>query len=164
MANDDRPNGFSWACNLAGGTGGPITKRYIQKTSTQITKGDWVIWDDSTGTVDIAVSSSPALLGVACETSAASSSAGDTLLVIPAFPWYLFVGQTSGTMSQALIGDYADIEGATGVMEINENATTESVLVMQELEDSYNNTLADANARLLVTVSKSDYLHIGAEL
>ena len=40
----------------------------------------------------------------------------------------VFEGQCSGDSAANLVGTAVDIEGATGVMEVNEDATTEDVI------------------------------------
>lgn len=155
MANVDNANGFSWAGNLLGGNIGPLTMAYPQKNGTTITIGDFVIFGSGQGYVDIAVSTSPQLLGVAAQTQTATAATEDILVVVARYG-DLFEGQCEGTPTQASVGLECDIIGATGAMEIDENATVEDVIQIVRLVDDGNNAMG-ANARMLVTVIRSDF-------
>jgi len=159
MANVDNPNGFWFDYSMTGHS--ELAKGNIYKgaAALAITRGDAVIEDGSTaGKVDIALSNSGLLLGVSAETSswtAAQALAGDDILFYPAVPWLVFNGQCSGTY--ALTSRYAacDIEGTTGIMEVNENATTENVISIIG-EDP--NTAIGANSRVKFVIIRSSYL------
>ena len=125
MANSDIPNGFSVSSNQYGQD---AVKHYPVAASQTIAKGDAVIL--VAGLVQIAVLTSPQLFGVADSdiTTSGSVTRDDTVAVTVALPGIVFEGQASGSTVASLIGTACDIEGATGIMEVNENATTEDVL------------------------------------
>jgi len=152
MANNDNPNGFSFRKNGQGGTT-PLILTGIVATSQTIAKGDAIIL--ASGLIQIAVATSGQLYGIANE-SIVSSAAGATMTFIPAAPGYIFSGQGSGTPTQAMLGTAVDIEGATGVMEINENAVVEKVIQLVGVDPDVENALG-ANARMLFTVARSQY-------
>jgi len=153
MANYDNPNGFRFVKSLVGGTNTPERLRYTVTTGQTIAKGDAVI--AASGLVSVAASNSGTILGVADE-SVTTAAAGTKIDIIPALPWYVFEGQCSGTYSDAVRFTTVDIEGTTGIMEINENATTEQVArVIGELGDP-NNSIG-ANSRVLFTWVRSDF-------
>jgi hypothetical protein len=122
MANADRPVGFTPAedCPYYPPKPWPVVG------SAAIAKGDMVTLN-SDGYVCIDITG--AQLGVADSSVTASSSAGDTIMVFDN-PNQIFQGQCSG--DGALADPYTtrsaaacfDIEGTTGIMEINENATS----------------------------------------
>ena len=128
MANADRPVGFT----VAEGQPYFAPKPYVTAASETIAIGDMVSLD-SAGRVTIATSSTAIglYLGVAAS-SVTSSSAGDEILVYDN-PATIFQGQCSG--DGALTDPYTtrslaacfDIEGTTGIMEINEDSTTYDV-------------------------------------
>ena len=110
---------------------GPSTiESFGAKAGETIAKGDLVCIDASTGYVDIATAIDTSLLGVAVS-DVSSATAGDEILV-ETNPMAVFVATCSGTSSQALVGDYLDIEGTTGAMYINENASTYGVVQLLE--------------------------------
>lgn len=126
MANPDKPNGFTYVRSLTGQMA-PVSLAVA--ASQTIVKGDAVI-DNGSGLVAIALLTSGAILGVAAEpitTDGSPTRADDRLLVYPAMDDAVFEGQVSGSSTAGLLFTDVDIEGATGVMEINENATAEQV-------------------------------------
>lgn len=145
MANLDNPNGFSaisgfeestheWTVNSAG-------------TAT-IKKGDAVII--SQGYACIAASSSGSLLGIAAGPSDETTSAQGKVLVHDDYRT-IFEGQVSGTATLAMRGKVCDIEGTTGIMEINEDATTESVVQIIAFTPG---TEIGANSRVQFRINK----------
>ena len=153
MANVDNPRGFEWVSNLYGGTGGPQVLKLKTANTQTIAAGDAVIL--ASGYVSIALSDSDTILGVAAS-AVTSSSEGDDIWVIPAMPGYLFRAQCSGTLSQALLLGPADIEGATGVMEVNEDANVEDVLQIVDLDRSERNSIG-ANSDVIVRFIRSEF-------
>jgi len=152
MANYDNPNGFRWVKSLSG-RNKPIIESQTITTGQTIAAGDAVII--ASGLLSIAEATSGLIHGVAIE-SVTTSAAGATLLYIPALPTEVFEGQCSGTYTAAIRYTAVDIEGTTGVMEINENATDEAVAqVIGELGDP-NNSIG-ANTRVLFTFVRSSY-------
>ena len=152
MANADIPNGFRYKSGAAGGQ--PVIKTKTVATSQTIAEGDAVILNAS-GLVEIAVATSGQIYGVA-HTSCSSAAAGTQIQIIPAVRTYVFEGQCSGTLTQAIIGTAVDIEGTTGIMEINENTTVEQVALVLELAPDVENTLG-ANSRVLFSWVRSQY-------
>lgn len=161
MANVDNPNGFRLDYSEAGHA--ELVKGDIYKgaAALTITMGDAVIEDATTaGKVDIALSSSGLLLGVSAQTSvwtAAQALVGDDILFYPAVPWLVFNGQCDTGTAYALTDIYSahDILGATGIMEINLGATTESVIYIVGADP---NTAVGANARLKFKIIRSSYM------
>jgi hypothetical protein len=150
MANVDRPNG---ARVVPFGRTIPTVRRQL-KIGVSVVPGDWLIML-SNGTVDIALSTSAALYGVA-QTPVVGSAALEDIDLVPALKDLVFEMQCSGTYSPVNAGEVCDIEGATGVMEANENAQSTGVLQIVGLANEIDNA-AGANARILVTVAKSQW-------
>jgi hypothetical protein len=153
MANKDYPNGFKWVK-------GPLIRNHYQvNTSQGIKKGDMVVL--SSGKVSLAASNSGALLGVAdaAKTTGGSVTAADTIEVICGAEGTVFQGQCSGNSAVALIGTDVDIEGTTGIMEVDENATTEQVIRVVEIPDTTDlgvNALG-ANGRVNFIIKRSQF-------
>jgi hypothetical protein len=158
MANVDNPNGFYLDYSMAGHAELVAGNIYKAAAAVTITRGDAVIEDAATaGKTDIALSNSGLLLGVADEThawTAAEALVGDDVLFYPAVPWLVFNGQCSGTYALTLRYQGCDIEGATGIMEVNENAAAESVIYIIG-EDP--NTEIGLNSRVKFIVIRSSY-------
>lgn len=152
MANPDRPAGFI-AVQPQGQTL-PMYE-YMTKSNLSLAPGDAVILL-SGGTVDIATSSSTGILGVCQSKITAVSATQQKVLVVPALPHIVFAGQCSGTYSPVNAGESVDIEGTTGIMEINEDAQSTGVARIVGLEKSEGNA-AGANARVLFTWAKSQF-------
>lgn len=122
MPNADKPNGFAPAYTLSGG---PPAIVWLPVATTQtLAKGDAVTF--SSGQITIATSSSGTIAGVMSAPSVLAT-ANTNVPVYVADSNTVFVGQCSGDSAIALIGTSVDIEGTTGIMEVNENATTEKV-------------------------------------
>ena len=154
MANTDNPNGFV-ALNASGGSVQPKIVAYKTAASQTIAAGDWVILN-ADGDVNIALSNSAALLGVAVGAVTTTASDEQTeILVYVADKNTIFEGQCSGTYSAALRGDFVDIEGATGIMEVNEDAG--STKVIQLINENTSDEIG-ANTRVRVQVVLSQYL------
>lgn len=153
MANVDNARGFEFVGNMYGGTGGPRTMLYKTADAQTIKAGDAVIL--ASGYVSIALANSPLILGVAAS-SVTASAEGDDIWVIPAMPGYLFRAQCSGTLTQALLLSEADIEGATGVMEVNEDASVEDVVQIVDIDRSEKNALG-ANADVIVRFIRTNF-------
>jgi len=165
MANVDNPNGFYLDYSMTGHSELVTGDIYKAAAALTITAGDAVIEDASTaGKVDIAASNSGLLLGVSAETNAwtaAQALAGDDILFYPAVPWLVFNGQCSGTYALTKRYYACDIEGSTGAMEVNEDATTESVIYIIG-EDP--NSAIGANTRVKFTIIRSSYVPLLAAL
>ena len=156
MANTDIPNGFKVEHNQYGQA---AVVHFPMAASKTITKGDAVIL--ASGLATIGVATSPQLLGIAAEsktTTATVTRTGDTLAVVVALPGIVFSGQCSGDSAANLVGTACDIEGATGVMEVNENATTEDVIQIVGLSSDKSNDLTlGTNDRVEFIILRSAY-------
>lgn len=126
MANKDIPNGFSFVRSLTGQQA-PLSGALAANQT--IAKGDALII--SSGLIAIALATSGLIWGVAAEDAVSGASPSrddDRIAFYPAVPGNIFEGQVSGTSAATSIGAEADIEGATGIMEINEDASVEDVV------------------------------------
>lgn len=121
MANIDNPNGFKvYQCSWPS----VPTFREILKSGVTVAKGDAIIWGTD-GYLDIATASSASIAGVSDE--ALTGDGSKYLKFTPTLPGILWEAQCSGTGAQTDIGETVDIEGTTGIMEINENANSVNV-------------------------------------
>lgn len=131
MANTDIPNGFL-----------PTNKYDSPKMTTYSTTGGIkrrdMVYLTTAGTVAIATASTTAVLGVAAGTVPAGAN-GNTTDDIQVWddPDQEFVGQTSGTgAGMADVHDTStaanafDIEGTTGIMEINEDSSAHDICMI----------------------------------
>lgn len=153
MANYDNPNGFRPAKSLIGGSNTIEALKMQAASGATIAVGDAVII--SSGYIAIALSNSSLIHGVAAS-SVSSATEGDEILVWPATPWNVFEGQCSGTYAVTMRGTAVDIEGTTGIMEIDENATTEKVAQIIGESGDPNNSVG-ANSRVLFTFVRSSF-------
>ena len=131
MANKDVRNGFSFVRSLSGQQA-PLSGALA--ASQTIAKGDALII--SSGLIEIALATSALIWGVAAEDASSGASItreDDRIAFYPAAPGYIFEGQCSGITSATTVGSQADIEGATGVMEINADASVEDVVLIHAL-------------------------------
>jgi hypothetical protein len=101
--------------------------------------------------MQIAIVTSGALRGVAAQDVATSAVVAD-LWYYPALPWLVFEGQCSGTYATTIASTAVDIEGTTGIMEVNENATTEAVI---HIISANPNTEIGANSRVYFYIFRS---------
>ena len=145
MANPDRPRGF-W---IADARQNPTANEYQTAAAQTIAVGDAVLLDGS-GQVTIALATSGTLLGVA-STSVSASSAGDAINIYDN-PETEFAVQCSGSFALTDLGVECDLEGTTGVMECNENASTYSVLRIVGYDPA---TAVGANAVVYVRIAKA---------
>ena len=143
-ANLDAPQGFK-PVDINGASKSRLHETAASQT---IAKGDAVIMN-SAGQIEIALSSSGTLLGVA-GSAVTSSSAGDDIWVYDD-PNQVFEGQCSGTYAITINSTFVDIEGTTGIMEINENASTEKVIQVLHMDP---NSSVGANARVYFNIVK----------
>lgn len=140
MANNDNPNGFKpFSAN-------PRIGKY--NAGGTFAKGDMVMF--ASGVVVIHDAASKLALGVA----ASSGANGEPCLVYDD-PETVFIGQCSGTHAFASHdGTLMDIEGTTGVQEINENATTANTVMCLRQELVPGSMETGANARVLFTIAE----------
>jgi hypothetical protein len=164
MANVNNPNGFYLDYSMVGHSELVQGDIYKAGAALTITRGDAVIEDGGTaGKVDIALYDSGLLLGVSVQSSvwtAAQALVGDTILFYPAAPWLVFNGQCEGTYALTYRYYACDIEGTTGIMEVNENLTTTSVIYIIG-EDP--NSEIGVNTRVKFIIQKSSYIPLLAD-
>jgi hypothetical protein len=122
MTNIDNPHGFKYEYRKGGGTA-PL-EEFWTNSNTTLAKGDPVRLS-TTGYVSIAAATTTiTLLGVAAHAVTGATGIRKKVLVIPGYEDVVFSGQCSGAPTQAHIGSLVDLEGSTGIFEINEDATT----------------------------------------
>ena len=149
MANIDKPAGFRVSA-MPGSF--PI---YTEKTASNVTlnPGDAII-RLTTGLIGLALSTSASILGVSQSKITAEAGIQKDCKYVPALPGLVFSGQCSGTPTQSTIGEKHDIEGGTGVMEINEDAAVNPAVEIVGLEGGIKNSMG-LNARLLFVWTNS---------
>jgi hypothetical protein len=148
MPNTDRPNGFYPVYSLSGN----IRTIDVPVATTQtLAAGDAVYL--SSGQVTIATSTTGQIWGVMAEPSV-TQAANTMVKVYPADATTVFEGQCSGNSARSLVGTSVDIEGTTGIMEVNEDATTE--LVVRIIELNPNDTIG-ANGRVRFIWARSAF-------
>ena len=136
MANVDSAHGF--ICEGSFGTGGAVpTWKGRVKAGQTFVIGDPVAF--SSGQLRIATITDP-IAGVAAE-NCASLTAATEVKYIPAFPWIVFSGQTSGAFTNARLMSLCDIEGSTGIFEVNEDAVTYGTIRIIGKKDVGNTSL-----------------------
>ena len=152
MANVDYPNGFR-AVQPQGQTLPMYT--YLTKSNLSLHAGD-AVQMLSGGTIDLAGAADETVLGVCQNNITAIAATQQKVLVVPALPSIVFSGQCSGTYTPVNAGESVDIEGTTGIQEINENAQATGVARIVGLELTEGNAVG-ANARVLFTWAKSQF-------
>jgi hypothetical protein len=114
-----------------------------------VAAGDALVF--ASGECTIALSNSGQIHGVAAE----AGVDGDEIMFYPAVPTNIFEAQCSGTYATAShLGVAVDLEGTTGIQEVNEDSTTEKVVKIMELKSG---SEVGANARVYVTFPRSSY-------
>lgn len=149
MANRDNPHGFIAEYTLSGGAI-PVFQDAMA-ASTTLHKGDLLIY--SSGYLTIALAASTAIVGMCMEDKTSGASENPTISFVPATPDVIFSAQCSGTPTQAMIGTIVDIEGTTGIQEINEDSTAGGTVV-RLLGVKPNSTLG-ANAEMLCQLASA---------
>lgn len=152
MANVDAPHGFVPEYMMGGNGAIPILTTVLG-SNVGVKTGD-AIARLTTGLASLATSSSAAIVGVATETVTAVAATRKTVHYVPALESIVFSGQCSGTAAITDIGEAMDIEGGTGVMEINEDANSTAVLIPIALKPG---SAYGANAELLFVWQKSAF-------
>ncbi len=125
MANRDNPHGFVAEYTLSGGAL-PVFQGKMAASLT-LNIGDTLIY--SSGYLALGVAASTGIVGVCIEAQTTSAGEYTTISYVPVTPDVIFSAQCSGTPTQAMMGTEVDLEGATGVQEINENATAAGKVV-----------------------------------
>ena len=152
MANVDNPSGFVVA--RSNGVVVPIV-RGTTKSNLALADGDLIICL-TTGLIDIATSSSATIHGLCVKAVSATAATQKDVWYVPALETIEFEGQCSGTMAQTDIGEAVDIEGTTGIMEVNEDANSTAVIRITGLANGLKNAVG-VNARVRFVVNKSSY-------
>jgi hypothetical protein len=152
MANVNNPNGFVVA--RSNSVTVPLVKG-LTGSNVTLADGDFVAML-TTGLIALATSASATLHGVCAKPVTGAAGVRKECWFVPALPTIEFEGQCSGTLAQTDIGEAVDIEGGTGVMQINEDANSTKVLAIVGLGEGLTNALG-ANARARVIVAKSSY-------
>jgi hypothetical protein len=147
---NDIPRGFEFhKCFYS-----PVAPIYhtLLLSNTIITDGDMLM--GAAGYAALTnITSTDGLLGVSLSKQATSITTNPKISFVPALQGVLFRGNCSGTPSQALVWTYVDIEGTTGIMEVNEDASDVDALMITELspaEDSF-----AANSDVVVQIHNS---------
>lgn len=137
MANYDNPNGFRPV------SPSPRVRPYL--ASAAITAGDvCAIVNGGAFPYDSAAHDS--VLGVAMS----SVSAGGQFVLIADDPDAIFIGQTSGAYAHVMGGERTGIEGATGIMEVDEDATSKRVAKIIAWAPQPGAEEIGANARVMI--------------
>lgn len=151
MANIDNPNGFKLSDSLVGKE---LLDSATLDASQAIKKGDALAYNAANGRVVI-YSGHDAIYGFAAQAATTGAGESKTIRLHPAVPWNLFRGQTSGTFATSMIGRVCDIEGTTGIMEVNEDSLAERVIQIVDYDRNYE---VGANSRVIFRVVRSSYL------
>lgn len=134
MANYDNPNGFA-----------PVTfpaRANKYTTSAVVTKGD-ALAIASGAVLPYVLATHDQIVGIAAH----DAESGAEVLVYDD-PDTEFVGQCSGTFATSMIGSSVDIEGTTGIMEIDENGSTDQVATIVGHYPVAGSTEVGANSRV----------------
>jgi hypothetical protein len=154
MANVDNPNGFYAVQCLWGSI--PIEDGYLG-SNVGVKAGD-AISVATTGYLSLATSASTYIMGVATETITAVAATPQKVKYVPAMPGVIFEGQCSGTSTRTNSYQACDIEGTTGIMEIDENAASTGVVLPLELIPRTGNAVG-ANARYRFIFRRSPWCY-----
>lgn len=149
MANTDNPNGF--VALRVEGNAGPIPVWTRTMASNAGCKVGDALTLATTGLLSIALAASTNIAGVATKTITAVAATRQDVDFVPALPNIVFAGQCSGNFAVTDVGEQVDLEGATGVMEVNEDASSTDVIVVQGLAKYPLNNAYGTNARIEFT-------------
>lgn len=152
MANVDNPHGFQYERRTSGNGVPPMVTMQAQ-TNTAIAAGDPVVVGTD-GYLTVASATSAQLFGVAAHAITAATGTYKDVMVIAALPDVVFSGQCSGDAQRTRIGEQVDIEGSTGIFEINEDASSIDVLQIVGLKPG---SAWGTNAELLFIIRESQY-------
>lgn len=153
MANKDLPNGFRAV--MAGSGSPPPVFTGLTISNLSLNPGDPLIMT-SDGDLDIATASSPAIFGVSQSKLTGKAATKQKVNYVPAMDDIIFEGQCSGTFTPVNVGEAVDIEGSTGIFEINEDAQSVGVAQLIGLAGEVDNA-AGANARVFFTWKKTQW-------
>jgi hypothetical protein len=157
LANIDNPHGFRPVVNLAGGSVIPTWEGRYASAST-VSLGDALY--ATAGYLHFTATATPAVVGVAITQKTGSATTSSAMLFWPAVDWIVYEGQcSSGTApAQADVWDACDIEGTSGVQEVNEDGSTNlNVWVIDIGSNCQTNTSIGAYAHVRFTWCKSKF-------
>lgn len=138
MPNYDNPNGFEVL--------GPVSGNRYTLAGT-VAKGD-LCRLGAAGTVTV-YNAHQAAIGIALR----AGVSGDEIEIADS-PFIEIVGQCSGTFAATNIGDQVDVEGTTGIMEVNEDATTYRVLTIVRHIALAGSESIGANSRVVCVIAR----------
>lgn len=149
MANNDCPNGFMAIGSLDGGLPQEFLG-WVQSGANPIKIGDPLFVTG--GFIRIADANDGALIGMS------NSVVPTDLCAIQKIYFYgspntMFSGQCSGAYTQAMQFDICDIEGSTGIFEVDENASSQGVLQIIGLA-TYDDNDYGTNAKVKVIIKE----------
>lgn len=147
MANRDNASGFRWYRTK--GANAPIMDHCTLGGTVAV--GDTLVI--SSGTCTIGLTTSTAVYGVAAQ----AGVSGDVIAFYPATPDQEFEAQCSGTFAASMIGGMYDIEGTTGIQEVNEDSTSYPLFQITGYND---NDTVGANTRVRGIFAHSSYTGI----
>lgn len=140
MANYDAPVGF--VC---------VTEddKHLYKASAACKRGDMIAI--VTGEIlPFAIAVHDEAIGVACQDIAALASG-----YVYDNPEAIFSGQTSGVFAATMIGANCDVQGTTGIMEVDENANTKGLItIVGVVQDNGHPDATGANTKVLFKINK----------
>jgi len=152
MANLNRPHGFAFEYLLGSSGAAPLVDGTLD-TNVSIVPGD-ALAESTTGYLTIATATSAAIKGVSASTVAGAAGVRPKILLIAALPNAVFSGQCSGTGAQTNVGEDVDIEGTTGIMQLDENASSLKVVHIIGLKPD---SALGANAEFLFVWKASQF-------
>jgi hypothetical protein len=145
MANVDSAHGFIVEGSFIAGAGIPQWKGRVLAGQT-IAIGDPISFSAGGCRVSTA---GDAVAGISVD-PCASLAAGTEIEYVPAFPWIVFSAQTSGVFSNGNIMSLSDIEGSTGIFEVNEDSNTYGTVRVIARKDVGNTSIGTWAEVLLV--------------
>lgn len=154
MANVDAPNGFQPEYLMGGGGAIPLMS-VLLSSNTGCKIGDPIALL-TTGLATVGSATSTEILGVAQETVTAVAATRKNVKVAVALENAVFSGQCSGNCLITRIGEDVDIEGSTGIFEINEDASSIDIARIIGLKPVSGNAWG-TNARVLFVWQKSAF-------
>ena len=146
MANPDVPNGFR-----------PVGKEpkigyYPIAASQTYVYGDMLV--RSAGQVTRATAASAILLGAAAD--AQTTPAANTMIPVYDDPNQEYIGQCSGTVQDSELPKTCDIEGTSGIMEIDENAVATNVIRIERRHPDSENNVANAKVFFRINIHENE--------
>lgn len=143
MANIDNPSGFEFYRAEAG----HAEFDYGAATSGITIKQGDLLTDDGAGRLRLWTATDSTVVGVS-QVPLTSATADDEILYIKAKPGVMFAAQCSGTYAIALRDTTVDVEGTTGIMEVNEDAVANPVFTIRGETGEYNSDAIGAHTRV----------------